>query len=57
MNNTKKTDIDPDRIGEHAVKPGEKNRNEFASGLVTFIVFIIFMTVWMYLGLTGVIEY
>ena len=27
--------------------------SEFVIGLVTFIVFLVFMTVWMYLGLEG----
>ena len=29
-----------------------KTSNDFIVGLVTFIIFIIFMTVWMYVGTT-----
>ena len=28
----------------------DKTPNDFIVGLVTFIIFIIFMTVWMYVG-------
>ena len=28
----------------------DKTPNDFKVGLVTFIIFIIFMTVWMYVG-------
>ena len=28
----------------------DKTSNDFIVGLVTFIIFILFMTVWMYVG-------
>lgn len=28
----------------------DKAPNDFVVGLVTFVIFIIFMTVWMYVG-------
>jgi hypothetical protein len=31
----------------------EKGPSDFIVGLVTFLVFVLFMTVWMYFGTAG----
>lgn len=30
----------------------DKTSNDFVVGLVTFIIFIVFMTIWMYVGIS-----
>ena len=34
-------------------KNRKKATNDFVTGLITFIIFIVFMIVWMYFGTTG----
>ena len=57
MNSTDKSDDRASRERQAVDEAGNNNPSEFVVGLVTFIVFIVFMTAWMYFGLTGVIDY
>ena len=39
-----------DKCMSETENKGNKTSNDFVVGLVTFIVFIVFMTIWMYFG-------
>ena len=39
------------RAGKQGDKKTDAEPSEFITGLLTFVVFVIFMTVWMYFGL------
>ena len=51
MSNSKKMDTESDQHNKDAESKTDKEPSEFIIGLVTFIVFLVFMTVWMYFGL------
>ena len=51
MSDSKKMDTESDQSRRDDESKSDKEPSEFIIGLVTFIVFLVFMTVWMYFGL------
>ena len=48
MHNKNSTELEPDETRKNDDSKGEKGPSELFVGSVTFAVFIVFMTVWMY---------
>lgn len=48
--NSNKSGKEPEPV--QSLKKNDKKTGDFIPGLLTFILFLIFMTLWMYFGVT-----